>query len=97
LWKAPRSRAGRVGGGQVLALHRLDPLAQQGVEPRIVGAVPHLPEEVRRLRRLRDIIALQSRQRFGLGLYAPAALRSTREDPYRTEGVTVTGRATGPY
>src|SRR5206468_9057632 len=42
-------------------------LAQQAVESRAAGAVPHLPENVRRARRFRDIVASKSGQGFLLG------------------------------
>src|SRR5207247_5625312 len=61
------TREGRCRGGQVLTLHRLDAVTQETVESRIARAMPHLPEGVRGARRLGDVVAAQSGQRFTLG------------------------------
>src|SRR5712691_2741415 len=57
----------RLGGRQVLALHRLDALGEEAVEARIAGAVPHLPEGTRGAGRLRDVVTAQGRQGLALG------------------------------
>src|SRR5215470_5272321 len=74
-----RGRLDEAGEGgfrrvQILPLHRLDPVAEHPVEPRVAGAVPHPPESVGSARGRRHIVASKSVERLLLRHRHPASL-----------------------